>query len=581
MSTKTLNVKTFINDAGVHNQLFVFAGSNNTSSLSDSTQTSTDVWNYSDFSVRVGQDSLSGVIPYVKWTQSKPYKPWSSTEPNTGNFYAYNDQNGYVYLCISDNVENRSDHGGKNVSTYRPTHTSGIQPYGDGYSWKPMYKITSSLERFVTASWLPVISFDTFDNSSRKTQLELTQTFCGDYTTTEVGQCAIYAKKALNTDDDAGTNEYEKGDLFTVADAITCSDCYYMMYDNTNFISVFYGANETVSSTYTVYDPYENVATLVQNNELTSSSPYYFLYTINENDNIQEGSVISAFIDLSGFNYSQLISYVQNPEFTITSNTGTEARIRLRTNIYGDNYIITGIEVLNPGHGYKDITLAMNQSYIAMDANMLTSVINVNLDTVDGLGFDPIDVLGCQHVMIDARLEKKTIEDSGILLPTKLNFFGLMQNPTSTVGTNNITSASNKNKKVDVVYRTTLKTQLETPVGVSIVPDDELDISGDVLPNVNLSTTNIIIGGVEAISATASNVEMKNLLYEKADFLVGKTLQYSSSGTPASATITSIVAEPEFVQYSGKVLSTTKLSSDLQLSDVDSVIIRINMIKGM
>lgn len=581
MSSKSLNVKTFINDAGVHNQLFVFAGSNDSASLSNSTQTSTELWNYSDFSVRVGQNSLSAVIPYVKWVQSKPYKSWSSSEPNTGNFYAYNDQNGYVYLCISDNQNNRTDHSGNNVSTYRPVHTSGIQTYDDGYSWKPMYRITSSIERFVTSSWLPVISFDNFNNESQKTQLELAQTFCSEYSTLEVGQCAIYAKQSLNTDDDLGTNEYEAGSLFAIADNVTCRDCYYMMFDNTKFISVFYGSTETVPTTYTVYDVYQYVGTLIQNGELTQSSPYYYLYTINESDNIQEGSVISVFIDLSEFTTTQLQITVENPELTVTSNTGSGARIRLKTKILNNKYVIDGIELLDPGQGYKDITISIDASYLAMDLAMLKSAISINLDTIDGLGFDPVDALGCQHVMIDARLEKKLIEDSGILVPTKLNFFGLIQNPTSTVGTNNITSASDKNKKIDIVYRTTLKTQLQTPVGVSIAPGEELTIEDTVLPGTNLLTSNIVIGGVETVSATAANVEMKNLLYDKADYLVGKTLEYSSSGTPVNATITSVIAEPEFVQYTGKILSTTKLNNDLQLSDTDSVIIRINMIKGM
>ena len=205
MSTKTINAKNFVKDAGTKNQLFVFAGYNPNPIISDSNETSINLWNYSDFSVRVGQNSVIPVIPYIKWTEKKPFKPWSSTKPNTGNYYAYNDQNGYVYLCISDNANNREDHSGQNVSNIRPSHTSGIQKYSDGYSWKPLYKITSSLERFVSSTWLPVVSFDFFDSTEQKTFNQLTKTFCGSYGTGETGQCALYAKISLNTDDDAGT----------------------------------------------------------------------------------------------------------------------------------------------------------------------------------------------------------------------------------------------------------------------------------------------------------------------------------------------------------------------------------------
>jgi len=581
MSTKSLNVKTFINDAGVHNQLFVFVGSDTTSALSDSTQTYTNLWNYSDFSVRVGQNSLSAVIPYIKWVQKKPYKPWSSNQTNNGNFYAYNDQNGYVYLCISDNSDNRTDHSGDNVSNYRPTHTSGIQYYSDGYAWKPMYKITPSIERFVTSSWMPVISFDNFDSTSQQNQLGLAQSFCVEYSTGETGQCAIYAKTALNTDDDSGTNEFERGDLFTIANNLSCAECYYLMVDNPKFKTVFYGTGETVPQTSTVYNSYENVGYLIQQNQITQASPYYYLYLINENDNIDEGSVISAFIDLSGFSTSQLVTSIENPEFTVTSNSGTGARIRLKTSMVNNQNVISGIEVIEPGSGYKDITLTMDESYIEITSSMLTSVVDVNLDTIDGLGFDPVDVLGCQHVMIDARVEKKTIEESGILLPTSLNFFGLIQNPSSTVSDNAITSGSNQNKKVDVIYRTTIKTKVTNPDEELPVIGDELEIPGSVIPSQDISTAFIKVGGTQVIGATTANVELKNLAYSKSDFLVGKTFADSITGNPTLTTISEVLAVPEFVQYTGKVLSSTKLNTSLDLSDVDSVSIRINMIKGM
>jgi len=167
MSTKSANVKTFIKDVGTANQLFVFAGYNPNANVSNAIETGINVWNYSDFSVRVGQNSVLAVVPFVKWVQSKPYRPWSSTEPNYGNYYAYNDQNGYVYLCISDNFNNRTDHSSITVSNIRPTHTAGIQQYEDGYSWKPLYKITPSIERFITANWLPVISFEFYDSTQQ------------------------------------------------------------------------------------------------------------------------------------------------------------------------------------------------------------------------------------------------------------------------------------------------------------------------------------------------------------------------------------------------------------------------------
>jgi hypothetical protein len=590
MSTKTQNVKNFIKDAGVNNQLFVFAGYNPNATVTDSNQSAIELWNYSDFSVRVGQNSVLPVVPYVKWSEKKPYKAWSSTQLNTANYYAYNDQNGYVYLCISDNDSNRTDLSGQNVSNIRPTHTSGIQKYEDGYSWKPLYRITPSIERFVTASWIPTLSFDIFDNSSQRTLNQQTKQFCVDTLgTEEVGNCAIYAKIPLNTDDDSGTTEFQVGDLFTVAEQVSCSKCFYLMYENTKFTSVFYDVGETIPNNISVSTNYDVVGSLISSSELTTSSPYYYLHDINENDNIDDGAIISSFIDLSGFSSTQLIVTTQNPEFTITSNSGVNGRIRLKTSTVGDNYVISGIEVITPGSYYKDITLDIDSSILSMDKDMLLSVIDVNIDTIDGLGLDPVSVLKAEHVMIDSRLEKKTLEDSAVLLPDKLNFFGLVQNPTSTVGTNEITSGSNYNKKADIVYRTTVKAKIvNNTVAQLPEPEDSLDVPDGIEvgssppPDITSSTVDkVLVGGVGPIGVSGSSyvvsAELKNVAYAKADYLVGSSLD----GDKSDNQIAEILAVPEFVQYTGKILTSKKLNADLPVSDVDSVIIRINMVKGM
>jgi hypothetical protein len=591
MSTKTQNVKNFIKETGTNNQLFVFAGYNPNPTITDSTQSSIELWNYSDFSVRVGQNSLIPVTPYVKWVEKKPYNSWSSTGVNTGNYYAYNDQNGYVYLCISNNEDNRSDISGQNVSNIRPTHTAGIQKYNDGYSWKPLYKVTPSIERFVTSSWLPVVSFDLFDNSSQRTLNQQTKRFCkeGAIGTEEIGKCAIYAKVPLNTDDDAGSTEFQAGDLFTVAEEVSCARCFYMMYQNDKFISVFYENSDVVPNTTIVSENYDLITSLIESSEITTSSPYYYLHEINQNDGLDDGAIVSAFIDLSGFSRSQLVANVENPEFTITSNSGVGGRIRLKTTKVENTFIISGIEVLSPGSYYKDITLDIDPLAIEMDVDMLLSVIDVNLDTIDGLGFDPVTILKAEHVMIDSRIEKKILEDSSIIIPDKLNFFGLVQNPTSLVGTNEITSGSNYNKKADIVYRTTVKAKIVNNTAAQLPePEETFDVPEGIEvgpvppPDITSSTVDkVLIGGVGEVGLSGPSfvisAELKNVAYSKASYLVGTSLD----GDKSDNQISQILATPEFVQYTGKILTSKKLNSDLPISDVDSVIIRINMVKGM
>lgn len=569
MSIKSQNVTNFIKQTGTDKQLFVFVGSDTNNTTSDSSQTELDIWNNSNFALRVGQNSVCAVVPNHKWVEKRSYTPWFATRKNTGNYYAYNDQNGYVYLCVSDNTKNTVT-SSKNISNIRPTHIAGIQAYDDGYSWMPLYKITPSHERFVTASWIPVVSFETFDATDQQTQLQKTQTFCSN-NTSQLGNCAIYAKQALSTDDNDGTIEYQKGDLFTTAENISCSDCYYLMANNDKFVSVFYSDIEEIPSSTIIQNSYEEIGSLISQNQISSASPYYYLYNINESHDLDDGCIISSFIDLTSFTKEQLIVTQENPSLTISSNTGSGASINLITSIYEDYYIIDGIEVTSRGSGYKDLTLGLSNSILnGISGSSLIDKITVNLDKIDHIGIDPLSVLDAQHVMIDARIEKKSISDSGIGLPTSVNFFGLIENPIGISGSTEVISGSELNKKIDTIYRTTIKVGI-TSGGPSLgVPDEEeyydINLSGQQ------PITNVTIFG-----ASETSVELKNVPYSKSTSLVGTTISSASS----TNTIESIEEIPTFVQYTGNILSTTKYSSNLPVSDVDSVIIRINMVRGM
>lgn len=576
MRFKSVNVKNFISETGTKNQLFVFVGSNDAEVSSGSPQTAIDIWKQSDFSVKIGQNSLSAVVPNVKWQRSKPYIPWSSKRANTDNYYAYNEQNGYVYLCISDNELNRIDFRGNIVSTVRPTHIAGIQRYSDGYAWRPLYKVTPAMQRFVTTKWLPVVSFETFEEQSQQSQLLQVQEYCGTFGTDLTGKCAIYSKKAISTDLDSETIEYQIGDLFTTASNITCGDCYYLMKNNENFASVFHETNDIIPSNITINDKFATIGNLVQSGRITTSSPYYYLYNVNVNDNLEEGSIVSALIDLSSFTSKQLISNVANPELTVTSNTGSGGRIRLLTTISQDNYVISGIEIISIGSDYKDISVSVPDGVLtgALLGSSLVAKIEINLDTIDGLGFDPVDVLSCENVMIDARLDTRTLNDSGIILPNNVNFFGLVQNPAGISGSASVGSGSNLNKKLDYVFRTTVKASVDYTGGDAATTDELVDITYEK-GTVTKTNSDVKVGGTIDTGSDTQLIEFKNVIYDDADDLIGGTI------TTKTSTITTIVDKPVFQQYSGKTLSTTKLASNLPVADVDSVIIRINMVKGM
>jgi hypothetical protein len=580
MSTRSQNIKNFIKETGTKNQLFLFVGSDENSTTSDSNQTSIDIWRNSNFSVKIGQNSLIPVVPNVLWIEKKPYKPWSSTQVNTGNYYVYNQENGYVYLCISDNVKNRTDIRGQNVSNIRPSHTFGTQSYSDGYSWKALYKITPSLERFVSSSWIPVVSFDVFDGTSQSSLSSQTSEFClGD--TTSKGVCAVYCKKPLIESD--SSDEYDIGDLYSTMEEVACSECFHVFLDNDKFVSKFYGDKGAVQSTYTIVNSFDEIGAKIASNEISLSSPYYYLYDINTSDELEEGSIVSAFLDLNNFTSSQLKVTQENPQFTITSTSGSGGVIKLTTYINSSNSIIVdGISIESNGLGYKDLVIDMDSSIFedVSVKDLIISAIEINLDKIDGLGFDPVDVLDAQHLMIDVKIEKSQLEvpKVTIALPESLNFFGLILNPeeTATNGTQ-IIAGSNQNKKTDTLYRASTKVRLGR---VSTNPLPSTGDSVDIEYTKNgqtITSKGAKISGIQIIDPNTRNAELSNIQYDIIDDLVGAKVYTSET---EYATLSTIVEQPDFIQYSGSILSTTK-TNNLQIDDPETVIIRINMVKGM
>ena len=579
MGTKSQNIKNYIKDIGVRNQLFAFAGTDDSSTSSESAQTTIDIWKNSNVGVKVGQNSVIPVVSNIKWIEKKPYIPWSSININYGNYYVYNEENGYVYLCISDNEKFRKDYRGNNVSNIRPSHTTGTQTYSDGYVWKVLYKITPSLERFVTSSWIPVVSFETFDSSTQSTLSQQIITYCNPDTPTSKGICAVFLKQPLIQADTL--IEYSVGDLYATLEETKCNECFNLFLDNDKFTSIYYGSKGSVPTSITINDKFTEVGNSIQSNDISMSSPYYYLYDINNSDDILEGSIISCFVNLSEFTGTQLQVTSENPEFIVSSNTGSGARIQLLTYITNNGAIVVnGINVINPGIGYTDVTLEMDQN-IFVDTSikdLILAVIEVNLDKIDGFGFDPVDVLDAQHMMIDVKIDKTQLNDAKIELPNSLNFFGLLVNPIETTNNGNeIISGSIDNKKLDTIYRTSSK------IAVTKVSTNRLPVVGDkvdITYTTNGQTSTVFgakITGTEEISSTVRWAELSNIQYNIVDKLVGANVYTSGS---EYSTITSIIKKPNFVQYSGKILSTTK-TNDLSIEDPETVIIRINMVKGM
>lgn len=521
------------------------------------------------------KDNLVAAIPNVKWSKSKVYTSWDSSIANEGNYYVYNETNGYVYLCLSNNMDNRIDLEGKVASTNIPNHVSGDYTYTDGYTWKALYKITPNLEKFVSDKWIPVISFDIFDSIDKNNPHTQMDNYCYPNSNDASGNCSIYFKQNFQYYNAIGNvvNATKGSVLYTFTD-LTCDQCYNMFKDHPTYISVF-STNEN-ASTIEIKDTYDIVGDLIASGKIPPSSPYYYLYQANQNSP-NEGYIVSVKIDLSSFQEKDRIVTSENPQLTLLSNSGSGGAIKLKTYTEENKHFIYGIEITSIGSGYKDLKLDLTTATLTGNKSIqdLMSVIKVNLDEIDGLGFDPMKILNSYHVMIDARIDKPTLNSSNLSIPKTINFYSLIQNPKYVDNSFESVAGTIENKYLSTFYRTTTKLVLSTP---SQNPEPESDAiitteDGTVLRD--LTITNVNPAPTINFLATAT-AELKGIEYSQISNLINSTIDIN--GTPF--TIQGIDSSPTLVQYSGKILSTNKTTS-IQIDDIDTALIRINMVKGM
>jgi hypothetical protein len=586
MANKSKDIKNYLSTVGKTEQLHVFVGYTNETVNNSTNDAAIKIWQDMLFSKKISRGDVVGVIPNQTWTYGNVYYPWKSNVDNSGAYYAWNKQNGNVYLCVQNNINARSDESGKNASTYIPSHAYGIQSYADGYSWMPIYRITSEYLRFVKNNWIPVISFEDFELYTEATEYQNASSFCGVSDITTNGKCAIYSKDTIKIAKNPVVFEsYTKGQ-FIASLSMNCQLCYSFFKDNNQFEARFYEG--TPPNSITIESKLQLIGRLISENKLPASSAFYALYDIAVNG-LSDGAVISSQIDLSGFATSDLYTTTDNPVITVSSYTGSGASIRLLTykSLQG-KYVIKGVEILTNGSGYKDISLDISSSILETPAikDILLSAISVNYDIIDGLNVDPYDVLNCKNIQIDTRLDITDINSNSLLVPDEINMYSLVSNPLEQTGTGDfIVSGSDLSRytsKVKIGYTTLAVAYPGDVFSKSFIPKSGNATVNDAA-NTVVSEPKILknFASVSGYSPTVveSLITVNNFDYSN----ISKSSKITDSDS-RSFNITKIIDEPTFKQYSGKILQTVKTTKNLKLSSSSgelSKVLRINMIKGV
>jgi hypothetical protein len=585
MAKKTKDVKNYLSTIGKTEQLHVFIGSTDQEIENSSDDSIINLWQNVQFGKKISRGDVVGVIPNNTWVYGNVYVPWTSFSKNTGAFYVWNKQNGNVYLCLSNTPNNREEDSGKYASTYIPNHSFGVQKYPDGYTWLPIYRITSEYLRFVKNNWIPVISFEDFELYTFATEYQNISEFCGLTIIKTPGVCALYAKENLRLQDGPSTFiNLTKGNLYG-SYSMNCNECYDLFKDNTTFQPFFVDKNPPAK--ITIKSKLELVKDLIDQNKLSPSSAFYALYEIASNG-LPDGSLVSVSVNLSSFSEDDLSVFVPNPELEVSSFTGTGARIRFTTyNTINGNNIINGIEIVESGSGYKDIQLDILESVFKNPAikDILLSLVKVNFDIIDGLNVDPYDVLDCKNVQIDTRIELNDINQNNIVLGDTINFYTLVSNPLEETTSGNIivsgSELSEFTNKMTIGY-TTLVVQFEddvvtktqTPaVGLCDFKDTENKIvSRPRIFKVPTQITGLFPTSLQSI-ITVSNLDVSN---------ISKSTKLTDVNNRAF--IIKDVVQPKLKQYTGKTIQTVKTTKNLNISSSSgelSKVLRINIIKGI
>lgn len=587
MSKKTKDIKNYLSTIGRTEHLHVFVGYTDEQINKSSDTASIKIWQDMLFSKRVSRGDVVGVIPNYTWTYGNVYVAWKSGIQNEGAYYAWNRQNGNVYLCVQNNPDCREDLGGKNASTYIPTHAFGIQSYPDGYSWLPLYRITSEYLRFVKNDWIPVISFEDFDLYTGSTEYQNNSAFCGVTDVNTVGSCALYAKDFIRLPKDSVSfTDITKGSLVSTSD-VSCQVCHALFKDHPLYQAVFY-PNKNPQSTYQIENKIETIGKLISQNNLPGSSAFYALYEIATNG-LSDGAIVSAFLNLSGFDTSDLFVTVENPEIAITSFSGSGALLRFKTykTLQGKN-VINGIQLITNGSGYKDFSLDISSSIFEVPAvkDLILANITINYDIIDGLNIDPYDVLNCKNIQIDTRVDVTDITLNNLLVSDEINMYSLVSNPLEETGSGNyIISGSDLSKytsNVKTGYTTLAVTRVGDTVTKTRTPvkgnSAYKDSSGNIVSRPKILKSFSAVSGFSP-TAVQSIITINNLEYS--NITKASTIEDSEGFI---FNVNSIINKPSLKQYSGKILNTVKTDKNLKLSSSSgelSKVIRINMIRGI
>lgn len=316
--------------------------------------------------VLIGQNNI--------WQSGKYYDPYII---NGNNNYVLNSENNIVYLCVSNNVNNTTDLA--NVSSVIPTHTTPtINQLSDGYSWIPLFKVDSDLNRFISKNDLPLPEIAVKPDYASFT--EEYQALCGAGVTS-FGCCCMYFKE--NSVDEVTSEVYTKGDVTNETIFSDCYECQKLANALDREVLFLTGLTAgSISSNSTGENPLCPSTKVIKTTleqleankyETVPGSSNEFAYNLLSNFENSSG-IMFIRINLGSLTEAQRTISLSNPTFNIGDPTGTGALARFRTiQISEYSHKIIGVELVSSGTGYNAVP-DINLTNISTNSNLKNSI---------------------------------------------------------------------------------------------------------------------------------------------------------------------------------------------------------------
>lgn len=130
---------------------------------------------------KVNPSDVALLVDRINWTTSTVFTQYDDTiDLSAENFYAFNEENFRIYLCLNNN--------NGNPSTVRPSFSEvGPKTLSDGYTWQLMYEVPAADRvKFLNDDYIPVKFYGTstrFDHNGTISEIILGNQGVG-YTTT-------------------------------------------------------------------------------------------------------------------------------------------------------------------------------------------------------------------------------------------------------------------------------------------------------------------------------------------------------------------------------------------------------------